>query len=1307
MLNKTLKSCVILIILCGVACSGGGSSGPGPGPGPGPKPPTPQPNCLSGTPGCDPTTPEVIQGAVLYVTPRNNEIIAFGSPGQYTYTYNVDFLVDRTTTVAEVQNDISVTVPDSSGSGTQMLSGASVTVGQGNSYSGDYYTVSFSYSGNQAYPQALLVNGSQKAPNYLGQVKVCANGGCSTVSPVDITDTKLSVGFEANSRQGFGYGLYVSLLMPDYEMEPINASTFFSHVNSAIYTDLTPLLAWSEVDWEFVPMNSTLAGRNEFMLCGDPTAISSVTPCTLYWTNMGSTPTTVPVAAVPPSAGPATGYTLDYIMANSGALYPNGTDLGSKISSFDALEAYVLSENDSLALKLTPPLGYSSFDDSPHGVAINTALMQCIPNNIGSNKFNGAWHWGKVSDPNFKTDYPNAYELRKHFMTLNIIHSPYGNPASALSIYGINTRTDIDVTKIPTTATFPDTSPKTYVGHGLIGTEIYNELSGKSSAPRSLVGTAYSSPTGVVGPESFKPYKKFYYYAVNYTALSMDFYIIDPLDKRLNGAAVNASNISKFTPVRSFPIRDSLSDVAGSSVDHKYYGLMKFGLDEPTTPPSGSAGEGCNVQVFSYGAQGGFCSLKWQIQTWLIAGLAGSEYASSSLLANNYLKSIAVYPATGTKQEIDFTSLSNTPGDTNYWRYVFQQNFAIGSAFGPYLGDGTSYPVKGFWNLDFGSNPEDSGNALKFTQMNYQAYVLASNTQQAQGNYLYKLTASLKTQVVLDSQGYAYAAVDSYDQSETDVFSVPVGKTATVTVTPIVDGTPLALGAVSQTCTVTFGAGGTFTYSGSNCATPQFTIAPVNIIQQNLNAPSAVNPATMTGCSNGRCTFTVSWTNPASQYPSASFLVVPNQQWVSVPGQYYADLIFGGALVPAGKTSATFTVDQKYIGPSSPNVTIYACAGNSCPTAGNQYAVANIPGKSSTGGFDLQRVTSVSNPTFSGKTVTATWTNPGNQDKDAYCYINLTGVALSSSTGTYLQKCSADSGSITFSSAVSSGSIDISSCIKNSLINTCPMPPTYTPVGAVVNSASTGTSVLAPLSAGSATLTNCTSGRCTFSVSWKNPTNQSPSAQYFIVPNQEWVSSMPDYYADLITGKALLSTAATAGTSATFTLDQKYVGPVNPNVQVYACADSACPSSTNNYKIDGLPAVNSANGSSPGKDLSSITATPTSSTFSGKTLTVSWTNPAAQDADARCYVNVTGAVVSSVTPVACSSQTGSITASTLPSSADPKTFSVVACSNNSFVNTCPVAPSYTQALPAAVSPPANYGQTTSESLDANSICSGY
>lgn len=1240
MFIQALKIIFLWQMVFVLACSGGASDSEN-------KPDTP--NCSGSS--CDPTTPRVLQGAVIYVTPRNNEIIA---DGDYNYTYDIEFLVDRTSTLADIQHDLSITLPALAG-GTQAA--ANITVTQGTSYNNTYYTASFPYTGNQATPQALM------SGSYMKEIKVCANNACSGVSQVDVVDVKRSVGFEAISRAGFGYGLYVSLLMPDYELQPINASTFFSSKDPGIYEKLTPLWDWSEVDWEFVPMNSTLAGRNEFMYC---TQVGNA-PCDLYWTNMRETKTTVPVKA---PASPQTGYTLNYVLKNSGAQYSEGPNAGQPIPSFDALESYMLSNQTQ----------FSNFDNTPHGVAINSELMG------GITGFQGSENWGKVSDPNFSTNYPTAYALRQRFLTLNIIHMPYGHAPSTANPVPTGTRSDIDVTKIPSSESFLGTN---YVGHGLIGTEIYQEL--KGGPPRTAVGANYSSPTGVLGTNAYQPYRKFYYYAVNYTALTMDFYIVDPADPKLAGGELNLNNILQFTPVRQFPIRndsaDTISTIDPSThnlVDHDYYGLMKFGLDEPSS-------EGCNVSVYSYGALNGFCALKWQIQTWLIAGLAGSEYASQSLLANNYLKSIAVYPAPGqpqSAQKIDFTQLNDKPGDSKYWLYQFQKDFAITYAMGPYLGDSVGYLVKGFWNLDLGKNPTDSASTLIFKQMPYTQYAQLSTQQEKQGNYVYVLTANVpKTEVVLDLLNYAHAAVDSYDRAESELVSVPVGKTAQVTVFSIDDlSNVLKRGTVvAQTCNVTFNSDGTL---NNSCPNPQFALTLVKNHQINLNAPSAVEAAKMTGCSNGRCTYTVSWTNPTAQYPAASFFVVPNQSWVSVPGVYYADLVQGGAIVPASQNSATFTMDQKYAGPSNPNVTVFACSGGSCPNAANQYSIADIPGTSSSNGLDLKPVTGVAQPTVSvsEQRISTTWTNPNSQDADAYCYLNVSNIVnppqLNHATS-YLQRCSGQQGNIVFDNSVtipSSAVITVVACVQNSFINTCPtIENSYTPVSsAQVNSNSAGLTVRPVSNPSAAMIKSCDAARCTYEVSWTNSAEQLGGTQYFIVPQPVWAPPEA-YYADLLTGSALVTYNGSTSQTATFTLNKAlFVGPSNPDVTIYACKDSTCPSAPK-YSVGGLPGVSSSDFSSHGSNLLPVIPVATSNDWASNSLTVKWELPPSghTDLNAYCFVVPNGSVLSNVTNsnfvVPCANLTGTITLSTLPPTDIPKTFYVSSCIQNTYVNTCPTS----------------------------------
>src|SRR3989338_2697181 len=239
--------------------------------------------CLFGILGCgkhepsndvlkDSRYPQVLEGAVIYVSPRNNEIIP---NGDYNYVYHIEFTVDRDTTIADLQDVVTIAVPKLSGSGEMQLSPTDIQSYV--CYTGVYYTASFSYAGNYETPQALVT------ADYMQQVQICGSGSsCSDVNLVDVIDVKRSVGFEAISRAGFGYGLYVSLLLPDYEMQPVDASTFFSSKDPGLYNALTPLWDWSEVDWEFVPMNSTLAGRNEVLYC--PQMGQDL--CLMYWTNM-------------------------------------------------------------------------------------------------------------------------------------------------------------------------------------------------------------------------------------------------------------------------------------------------------------------------------------------------------------------------------------------------------------------------------------------------------------------------------------------------------------------------------------------------------------------------------------------------------------------------------------------------------------------------------------------------------------------------------------------------------------------------------------------------------------------------------------------------------------------------------------------------------------------------------------------------------------------------------------------------------------------------------------------------------------
>src|SRR3989338_9517993 len=96
------------------------------------------PNCVPSDPDCDPTEAHVLSGAVIYVIPRNNEIIP---NGDYNYSYSIEFVVDRSTTVADLKPDISIIVP-ASGAAAQI---SATTIFQSHSYSGVYYTATFPF----------------------------------------------------------------------------------------------------------------------------------------------------------------------------------------------------------------------------------------------------------------------------------------------------------------------------------------------------------------------------------------------------------------------------------------------------------------------------------------------------------------------------------------------------------------------------------------------------------------------------------------------------------------------------------------------------------------------------------------------------------------------------------------------------------------------------------------------------------------------------------------------------------------------------------------------------------------------------------------------------------------------------------------------------------------------------------------------------------------------------------------------------------------------------------------------------------
>lgn len=1175
-----------------------------------------QPNAVSAT--------QIFPGAVIYVTPRNNEIIP---NGDFKYQYNIDFLTDG----APSAGSLSVKVPNLSGGGSTIL-GSLTAQAQCSYTSGNYYTVSFSYVGNSSHPEALVDSSAGLLP-----VQVCLEAECvSAASYVDVSDTKQSVGFEAISRQGFGYGLYVSLLMPDYELQPVNASTFFSSKDPGIYSDLSPLWNWSEVDWEFVPMSSTLAGRNEVFYCTHPGDLA----CSLYWTNMKTTQTTVPM--LEPTG---VGYTLDNIISN-----PNSSPLfstaftdssgkayaqNSKIPNYDILEQYVLSNQSQ----------FQTFDNTPHGVSINLALMEGIQDGSGQYIFKGTGNWGKVSDANLAQDYPDTYDLRTRYVTFNIIHMPYGNPVSAFP--GISPRTDIDDNKIPWTGSG---LAEGYVGHGLLGVPVYQELRPNGSR-RSAVGTNYSSPTGVFVPQnSVTPYKKFYYYAVNYTATSMDFYMVDPCDSKLNGGDLNMSNIALFKPVRSFQIRDNptdqvtTKDANGNLIDHKYYGLMKFGLDEPNPPIDSTNGEGCNFQVYSYGAQNGFCALKWQLQTWLISGLAGSEYAKSNLYVSNYLKKIAVYPAVGqpqSKQEIDFTQLTS-----QNWRYEFQKNFAITFGNGPYLGDGIQYLNKGFWNLDLKQNPTDGQNALTFTQMPYFYYAQITKQQESAGSFVYQFTPALgKYLVKMDAAPYAYVAASSWDTAESEVFSVPAGQSATVNVYQM-SSTASSIEAGSspvQTCGVTFQANGVPAYTNiSNCDSQNFTISRLQtMVADNINAPKSVNPATV-ACSGASCTFTVNWTNHsiAHQHPLAQYFIVPNQNLVPVNSDYYQALVNGGALVSASSTSAAFTLPVSMVSTSNPDVTVYACISGgaypyTCPSSANGYAVDLNMSQVSTGGSDLRPV-AITGASANNSVVSATWllpTGTPTEDPAAQCFISVSGTTPTcTQIASSLTRCSNKFDNITLSaSPPADAKVSIVSCYGTN----CPTNTrcgsnslTASSVGIAFNSVP----LTVPDSVNPATVSNCSSGTCQYAVSWTNPAQQLTGAKYFIVPSTVLPTCVPGgsytgEYVDLLNSSGTL--VASTVNSTTFTLPQKYVDSNHPDVTVYVCgtAENPCPSlpfaanlcgPNQNTPVSGLSAASSNTGS----NLMPISAA--SSQTSGDTLTISWTNPANQASGGYCYANITG-----------------------------------------------------------------------------------
>ena len=125
-------------------------------------------------------------------------------------------------------------------------------------------------------------------------------------------------------------------------------------------------------------------------------------------------------------------------------------------------------------------------------------------------------------------------------------------------------------------------------------------------------------------------------------------------------------------------------------------------------------------------------------------------------------------------------------------------------------------------------------------------------------------------------------------------------------------------------------------------------------------------------------------------------------------------------------SSASFTVGQEFVGPSNPNVLIYACTDPQCPNASNNYSIAGLPGVQSTGGHDLLAMTPVStmndwttNTSGDAWTLNLTWTAPADLDQSSQCFVIPNGVTNSdiTETSTFLWPCKGQTGSITVSTA--------------------------------------------------------------------------------------------------------------------------------------------------------------------------------------------------------------------------------------------------------------------------------------------------